>query len=457
MDTNTYNFVSLCFLTQIFSLFAFLSDKHSIDESYIFHLSTKTSYRFIENIDDSEIHYDGCVPKRIWSVIRHGTRTPGPETAESIRTRLLTIRDLIVSYSRNSEPFRKWKPHRELDDQKRLTKMGQEEMLSLGKRFRNRFPNMLSSEWSNETYLFRYTDTSRTKASALHFSTGLFGKKMARQIWFPTPLKKDPILRFYKLCERWRKSVKKNPESLVELNKFLVSDVFEVVIQNITKKLELPDGVLNSSDINLMYTTCCFETAWDKEYISPWCSLFSVDEFKVLEYAEDLQYYWIDGYGSDLTTKIPCVMLKDAIAHLKSREKLVGKFYFTHSGTILKFLSHLGLYRDEPKLRHDNFHLNENRQWKTSGIDVFGSNIALILFDCVDGEHVLTLHQERPVKLPGCPDTDLCPLHRVQRIYKDSLLNCDFENMCTVNKNDYYQYFIDLLWHSVTSIQQLYL
>lgn len=34
-------------------------------------------------------------------------------------------------------------------------------------------------------------------------------------------------------------------------------------------------------DINLMYTTCCFETAWDKEYISPWCSLFSVDEFKV--------------------------------------------------------------------------------------------------------------------------------------------------------------------------------
>lgn len=59
MDTNTYNFVSLCFLTQIFSLSAFLSDKHSIDESYIFHLSTKTPYRFIENIDDSEIHYDG--------------------------------------------------------------------------------------------------------------------------------------------------------------------------------------------------------------------------------------------------------------------------------------------------------------------------------------------------------------------------------------------------------------
>lgn len=39
--------------------------------------------------------------------------------------------------------------------------------------------------------------------------------------------------------------------------------------------------------------------------------------FQILEYAEDLEYYWIDGYGHTLTTKIACVMLKDAITKLK--------------------------------------------------------------------------------------------------------------------------------------------
>lgn len=54
--------------------------------------------------------------------------------------------------------------------------------------------------------------------------------------------------------------------------------------------------------------------------------------------------------------------------------------YFTHSGTILKLLAHLGLYKDEEDLRHDNFHKNLHRHWRVSKIDSFGSNIAAVLF-----------------------------------------------------------------------------
>lgn len=53
-------------------------------------------------------------------------------------------------------------------------------------------------------------------------------------------------------------------------------------------------------------------------------------------------------------------------------------FYFTHSGTILKLLSHLGLYKDPQPLTADSF--SKPRLWKTSKIDAFGSNLAFILY-----------------------------------------------------------------------------
>lgn len=64
----------------------------------------------------------------------------------------------------------------------------------------------------------------------------------------------------------------------------------------------------------------------------------------------------------------------------KSLESHNGIFYFTHSGTILKMLGLLGLFKDVENLRHDNYLEMENRQWRTSKIDAFGSNIAFVLY-----------------------------------------------------------------------------
>jgi len=55
--------------------------------------------------------------------------------------------------------------------------------------------------------------------------------------------------------------------------------------------------------------------------------------------------------------------------------------YFTHSGTLLKLISHLELFRDTEPLRGDNYALHkETRKWRTSFIDKFATNIALVLF-----------------------------------------------------------------------------
>ena len=67
----------------------------------------------------------------------------------------------------------------------------------------------------------------------------------------------------------------------------------------------------------------------------------------------------------------------------KNKSSKRGTFYFTHSGTILKFLAFLKLYRDPEPLRSDNFdRLKDERLWRTSRIDAFGSNVAFVLKSC---------------------------------------------------------------------------
>lgn len=52
---------------------------------------------------------------------------------------------------------------------------------------------------------------------------------------------------------------------------------------------------------------------------------------------------------------------------------------FTHSGTILKFLTYMDAYKDDEKLTHKHF--NDDRKWKTSKIDPFAANILFVLLE----------------------------------------------------------------------------
>lgn len=58
---------------------------------------------------------------------------------------------------------------------------------------------------------------------------------------------------------------------------------------------------------------CRYDKAWAVEKLSPWCAVFNNEELKVLEYAEDLDYYYGAGYGRDVNKVIGCLPLKDMI------------------------------------------------------------------------------------------------------------------------------------------------
>lgn len=61
------------------------------------------------------------------------------------------------------------------------------------------------------------------------------------------------------------------------------------------------------------------------------------------------------------------------------RPRANATFYFTHSGTLLKMLAHLGVARDEQPLTHKDF--GKDRRWRTSQIDAFATNLAFVRYE----------------------------------------------------------------------------
>nr|XP_023025072.1 multiple inositol polyphosphate phosphatase 1 [Leptinotarsa decemlineata] len=407
------------------------------------HLGTKTPYRIVSNKSFEKVEFEGCTPRKIWMMVRHGTRNPKISLIEKIKIRLPEIKRLIVENvelpndfirNRDLDLFRKWKNGLDHDDKKKLTHEGEEEMLLLAERMQNRFPQLFDNVYSNTSYKFKYTYSQRTQKSAYYFTTGLFGRATAKDVWYPEPSRKDPILRFYKLCDKWNTEVKKNPSAMQEKLIFLNGPEMADTVRDVNDRLGLREELLTLDDIVLMYEMCGFETAWNKKSKSPWCSPFTVDNLKVLEYAEDLKFYWQDGYGYELTYKQACPAFADMMTFMQSRIRFPRvTVYFSHSGTILKMLAHLGLYKDEEVLTAKNYEHMSGRKWRTSLIDSFGSNIAFVLYGCGSENKLLTLHQENIIRLPACPDTDLCDINKIEEFYLQSFESCDFNSICNNN------------------------
>lgn len=235
---------------------------------------------------------------------------------------------------------------------------------------------------------------------------------------------------FYKLCSRWKTDVDKNPKTFDNVRKFLLSDPMLAVINHIRNVTKLSN--IDANTVRLMYTVCAFETAWQRrKEPSVWCQLFDRTSLQTLEFAEDLEYYWNDGYGYELTHRIACPAIADMFKHIDPQSMLPNStFYFTHSGTLLKLLAHLGLYKDTTPLTYTDY--GKQRKWRTSAIDAFATNVAFVLYECDDHEPmVLTMHQEQVMHIPGCPlNSDLCSLETLRKLFANSLDNCNFNEMC---------------------------
>lgn len=67
--------------------------------------------------------------------------------------------------------------------------------------------------------------------------------------------------------------------------------------------------------------------------------------------------------------------------HLNSKTRPNAMTYFAHSSLLQAVITGLGWRKDKEPLTADNYESMENRQWKTSEIDPFASNLVAIKYE----------------------------------------------------------------------------
>ena len=98
-----------------------------------------------------------------------------------------------------------------------------------------------------------------------------------------------------------------------------------------------------------------YEIAFWPGSVSPWCALLPPSALALLEYGDDLKFYYKDGYGYNVTWQMTQPLMADLLRRMTTLDAATpASLYFGHSESTNTVLTALGLYRDErPPLAAD--------------------------------------------------------------------------------------------------------
>ena len=229
----------------------------------------------------------------------------------------------------------------------------------------------------------------------------------------------DTLLKPYKFCPTYQENnVEKDPNS--EYNKFLNSSLYRKTVSDISTRLAFRYSLTNKQ-IDSIWDMCRYDQAWNLQDYSAWCVAFTKEQVKILEYKEDLKYYYENGYGTASNDMIACHAVNDMLMHLETQKEPNVVSYFTHESEIQLFLVALGAAKDMEALRADNYYSMNRRQFRSSSISPFAGNVAVIKYQCKDERDpykVMFFLNEKLLLFDWC-NVGLCNLDDVLEKYKN--------------------------------------
>ena len=389
-------------------------------------LATKTPYAYSHgNLKEIELP---CPAEKIWLLSRHGTRYPSKQGIKMMNEMIPKILEKIDESksklcTQDLQLLRKWSSNAVENQAKKLHPEGELELMNLGENYQNFLPELLNPDYHDEEYNWRSTKTQRTKESLFYFATGMFGKQQAYNVkYFVSNTSFDPIIRFYKGCDKWQIEVKHNKTTMKEQEKFEHSRDFQKML--LGPLSDLLTQTIDLVKLQAIWVSCTFGQAWHPTKLNPWCNILSEDQVKFLAYREDLDYFYMDSYGNEINSDQACVLIKDVIEQFEKKEEK-ATFYFSHSGTLLKFQAFLGL--SQPQIRPTADNMDQKISWNTTEMDSFANNIAFVKLSSCDKIGMIV--NERLTQIPNCDDL-LCSYEEFKSIFEKSVKKCDLQSIC---------------------------
>jgi len=388
-----------------------------------------------------------CTPSRFWFLTRYADRMP---FAGSMREMMdlangPLLRDVDVNYEAGRTSLceldhilmQGWalEANFTLENQGMLIQSGWDIMRDLAQRYQQHFPTILPSTYNDTQFFFRTTNEQRNIETGRAFAEGLFGAAVVPDVTFEPVPEFDFMLRPTIFCPEFD-----SHDWMVEANGFAAGIEMATLVTQVNQRLGfIGHNQLSLDTILIIWDVCRFEKTSNLAIPSAFCTVFSIANNQVLEYHADLQSYYRTGYGNPnqpLVQNLPCGLIQDLLNHLSSTtDENSVRVFVTNTANLHVFLSGgLWVFDDEESITRHNFEQQGHRLWRTSWIGPKAANLAVIRYDCPDGDHdVLFLFNERPLFIPGCQLNGLCKvnhiLNRYQRLWN---ANCE-QTFCSSN------------------------
>ncbi|KAG1688764.1 hypothetical protein DVH05_003073 [Phytophthora capsici] len=374
---------------------------------------------------------------QIQQVSRHGSRYPTDNTMREIA-------DLLYRLQANySNVLPEWLHEYTLPYNMSvagvLSSTGFDELASFGQRTRDSVGFTIPAKFNEKQFIMAHTFKERTGDSAKAFASTFFANPSEVK-YIEYPQGKDPLLRFYDICDRYLSEVKHNPNASAELKAYGSSSQMNASIAHIKAELNLPNSMMFSvTDVRAAFAACAFDIMV-YGITSHWCSLMDQTFLDRLDYAEDLEAFYEQGAGHKINYEMAAVLLQDIIAFMKKfvagETTVVGNLRFGHAETTIPLMTLLG-YGDRTKLLASwtDDQIN-SRSFRTSVLSPTASNIDFRLYrGKKDKKYYLSVWiQEVEAPLPGCDGEMYCELSKVEELWSHYLNEYDFKTECAISK-----------------------
>ncbi|XP_075971143.1 multiple inositol polyphosphate phosphatase 1-like [Anticarsia gemmatalis] len=367
---------------------------------------TKTPYNMVRgDIRDSLVKLTDCEPVSVWGLIRHGKMNPSGDYVKQMKDAMF-IKDYVASSyehgnsslcAQDVESLQNWTPDKGLfDKDSQLSEEGYQEMVGLGKRLRKAFSKLLE-QLSTQDYTFRSVNEKVGQDSIKGFVEG-FGNKVQVE---PPKSGYDSILP-YATCGKYIKDVKHNNDSIAEAAKYQASSEFLASKDRIQRRLGI-DNSLSEANYIAIWDFCRFTSSGINNKFSPWCALFTTEDLKVMEYADDLREYYSHGYGTPMNKLFGEIAMAELLKSFRNVKEGNGKkieAYITRASTMEMVYAALGLFKDASPLPGNA--RKSDRKWRTSKFAGFASNLIAVLNKCgkkeSDDYNVVFYLNEEPLR-----------------------------------------------------------
>ncbi|KAK5941889.1 hypothetical protein PMZ80_005840 [Knufia obscura] len=251
-----------------------------------------------------------------------------------------------------------------------------------GKKLRERYDHLVKAD---QTANFWTCSAARDIETAKHFGNGFFGAtwegdaSAKLQIIPETADRGGDTLTPGDTCLKYvEDEVNGHDRGYAELVAWQ-----EVFTKPISERLKAHSGGLDLSPLEIygMMELCGFEIL--ARGSSPWCNVFSHEEWLDFEYGRDLLHFYRAGPGNDFAGAMGWLWL-NATTTLLADSKARGVYFsFVHDGDIVPLLATLGIL-DEAKGAGflPNKMRKSGRKWKTSDVTPMGGRVIFEKVTC---------------------------------------------------------------------------